>query len=403
MTTVTHAGADFYRAQKGPGAKARIKGARWALLAVGLLLAIIVIGIITRTDTDSIPMSIHNPGPDGTRALAQVAADHGVHIRQIDELVDARITDHSSTTLVIGSSPYMQGYQAQSVFAYPGPIVVLGDGAAVARAASQFIYTDSAPSGVVTAACAHPAAVAAGSVQTEGRVWSSAAETDIACFPHGDGAAMVIVEREGKGDVTLIADPSLATNAHITDEGNAALMLHLIGARDTAVWYTGSLYDTTVLTWTDNTTHREEFDDIQPSTDFLPPGTGNALYALALALVVVAWWRARRFGAIVHEPLPVVVRAAETTRGRARMYRAARASGRAAASLRAAAALRMGPRVGVQRNADAQTLVAAVANATGWTRAEVHDTLFGPPPRTEAEMMTLLSKIDTLENEVHGS
>src|SRR5690606_29283967 len=127
------------------------------------------------------------------------------------------------------------------------------------------------------------------------------------------------------------------------------------------------------------------------------------LYALGLALVVVAWWRARRFGAIIHEPLPVVVRAAETTRGRARMYRAARASGRAAASLRAAAALRMGQRVGVPRNADDKTLVAAVANAAGWTSAQVQETLFGPPPRTEAEMMTLLSKIDTLENEVHGS
>lgn len=403
MTTVTHAGADFYRADKGPGAKARIKGARWALLALGLLVAIVVIGFITRTDTDSIPMSIHNPGPHGTRALAEVAGDQGVHMRQIDELVKARITDPSSTTLVIGSSPFMQGYQAQSVLAYPGPIVVLGDGAAVARAASRFIYSNTADAGVLTAECVNVDALAAGRVKTDGRVWRNAEDSDESCFPTDDGALMVTVQREGKADVTLIADPTIATNGAITEEGNAALMLRLIGGLDNVVWYTGSLYDTTVLTWTGDGMTPEKFDELQPSTDFLPPGTGNALYALGLALVVVAWWRARRFGAIIHEPLPVVVRAAETTRGRARMYRAARASGRAAASLRAAAALRMGQRVGVPRNADDKTLVAAVANAAGWTSAQVQETLFGPPPRTEAEMMTLLSKIDTLENEVHGS
>ncbi len=404
MTTVTHAGADFYRAEKGPGATARIKGARWVLLALGLLVGIIVIGVVTRTHTDSIPMSIHNPGPLGTRALAQVAEAQGVDVRQIDQLVNARITDPDSTTLVIGSSTYMQGYQAQSVFSYPGPVVVLGDGSAVARAAARYIYLGSTDARVIASVCTNPDATAAGTITTSGPVWVSAPDSSEQCFPAGEGAVMVVIERDGQGDVTLIADPELATNAAITQEGNAALMLRVIGGLDNVVWYTGSLYDTTVLTWTGSGADTpKEFDDVQPSTDFLPPGTGNALYALGLALVVVAWWRARRFGAIIHEPLPVVVRAAETTRGRARMYRAARASGRAAASLRAAAALRMGQRVGVPRSADHQTLIAAVANATGWTSAQVAETLFGPPPRTEAEMMTLLSKIDTLENEVHGS
>lgn len=404
MTTVTHAGADFFRAPQGPGAKARVKGARWVLVALGLLVGIVVIGVITRTDTDSIPMSIHNPGPLGTRALAQVAEDHGVDVRQIDELVKARITDPESTTLVIGHSTYMQGYQAQSVLAYPGPIVVLGDGSAVARAASRNIYWGSTDAAVLDAACENPDATAAGTIKTSGPIWVSASEPSETCFPTADGAVMVVVPRDDKGDVTLIADPGLATNESITGEGNAALMLRLIGGLDNVVWYTGSLYDTTVLTWTGGGTDTpKEFDDVQPSTDFLPPGTGNALYALGLALVIVAWWRARRFGAIVHEPLPVVVRAAETTRGRARMYRAARASGRAAASLRAAAALRMGQRVGVPRSADHATLIAAVANASGRTSAYVEETLFGPPPQTEAEMMTLLSRIDTLENEVHRS
>ena len=62
-------------------------------------------------------------------------------------------------------------------------------------------------------------------------------------------------------------------------------------------------------------------------------------------------WRGRRLGRLVPEPLPVVVRAVETTEGRARMYRRSRAHGRAAATLRAATLARLRDRTGLPRGA----------------------------------------------------
>lgn len=395
----------YMRAAEGPGAVRRIKGARWIIAGAVLVLAIIAIGYANRSDLDYVPMSIHNPNPQGARALAQVAQHQGLDLRQIDALVDARITDPAATTLVISSPTYLQGFQAQSILDYPGPILVLGQSPALASAASETMVYDAGPSGAIKASCSHPDARAAGTIDTRGPILVDVPDDYTTCFESRAGAVMAVQHRDGEGSVTFLADSSIVTNDAIDQAGNAALALRLIGTHEHAVWYVGSYFDTSTLTWSRGGSGGgpAERADVQPSTDFLPPGTGNALYALALALGVVAWWRARRFGPLVHEPLPVVIRSAESTRGRARLYRAAGATGRAAASLRAAAALRMGKRLGVTRAGERATLVAAIVRASGWSREAVEAVLFGPPPQNESDMMRLISRIDTLENEVHRS
>src|SRR5690606_29787188 len=132
-------------------------------------------------------------------------------------------------------------------------------------------------------------------------------------------------------------------NRTIAEEGNAALALRSIGAHENVVWYVGGGFDSSTLTWTQPGSPGDPGAPGEPgggssgppdaAPDFLPPGTGNFLYGLGLALAVVVLWRARRFGALVTEPLPVVIRSSEATRGRARLYRAARAHGRAGAAL----------------------------------------------------------------------
>ena len=86
-----------------------------------------------------------------------------------------------------------------------------------------------------------------------------------------------------------------------------------------------------------------------------------------MAVVVLALWRARRLGRVVEEPLPVVVRAAETVEGRGRLYRAAGARDRAAEALRRGARDRLVPRLGLPAGADREALVGTVAVRTGRT------------------------------------
>ena len=61
--------------------------------------------------------------------------------------------------------------------------------------------------------------------------------------------------------------------------------------------------------------------------------------------VLAMLWRGRRLGPLAAEPLPVVVRSAETAEGRARLYQDGRSLDRAAATLRAAALTRLSARL----------------------------------------------------------
>ena len=77
---------------------------------------------------------------------------------------------------------------------------------------------------------------------------------------------------------------------------------------------------------------------------------------IAVALVLAALWRMRRFGPLVFEPLPVLVRASETAEGHGRLYRSRRARGRAAAALRSASVARITTRTGLPQTASPEAV-----------------------------------------------
>jgi hypothetical protein len=407
MTAAVEVTADgFTRRSEGPGVRRRVAGAKWVIGGAVLIAILAVIAFAQRADNDYTPLSIKNYEPTGARALAEVAADRGLELRQVEELGDARIADPEATTLVIANGQALQAFQARTILDYPGDVVIIGDSPAIWAELGDDFFLGMSAETTVAAQCSHEDAKAAGTLRTSGAVFVGTTDSTARyCFlpTDGEGAVVVFTHGTGGGRVTAVADPTIVVNDGIDNEGNAALALRLIGKHDNAVWYLGSYFDTTVLTWTsaDNPQGPAHRDGVPASTDFLPPGTGNVVFALALALFVVALWRARRFGPLVHEPLPVVIRSSESTRGRARLYRTAGASGRAAASLRASAATRIGARIGVPRSAPKAVLVAATARAAGRPPTEVEAILYGPPPTTESAMMNLVDQIDILEREVH--
>jgi hypothetical protein len=111
-------------------------------------------------------------------------------------------------------------------------------------------------------------------------------------------------------------------------------------------------------------------------------------------------WRGRRLGRLVPEPLPVVVRAVETTEGRARMYRRSAARGWAATTLRAAALGRLRRRTGLPRGVTPAETAAVVADRTGIPAVEVSAVLTGAPPADDAGLVRLAQTLDQLDREV---
>lgn len=399
--TSTTTSEGFTVASAAPGLRSRAAHLRWWWVPIGLLAVLIGAITLVKPTEDFASLSIKNYRPEGARALAEVASSQGVSMRQIHALSAARIVDPANTTVIIADGRYVYDAQVDSILGYPGDVVVIDPSyEMLARVAPDLVASATDPD-VTDANCADPDATAAGAISTLGGTLVGALPSGaVGCFSsEADGHAMIVITTDGH-TLTLLADSSVVTNAHIAEQGNAALALRLTGRHSTAVWYLGDGYDTTSLAWLDPT-GGGHVPNPSPSLDFFPPGTGNAVFALFLSLIAVALWRGRRFGPLVTEPLPVVIRSSEATAGRARLYKIARAHGRASASLRAAAAARMGVRLGIARTPDKEHLVNAISRTTGRSISEINSLLYGPPPSSESAMMELIAHIDTIENEVH--
>lgn len=375
----------------------------WSLtLIFSALLAVMMASTPTK---DSALLSLNNSGDDGARATGEVLRGRGLDVRQITRLGAARIARPQDTTLAVVLPSQMIGYQLDSVLAYPGDIVFVGVTPDLLAAIDPRLGSaDTAEVTLRGARCSAPDAIAAGRISTGGAEMDAAGvDGATVCFPSTGGIGPFVVLTRGGHTITLLSDATLPMNGNLTDYGNAALVFRALGKHPTLVWYLGNPLDTSTLTYSHSSGAGSGTggDTAEPSADFLPPGTGTALYALAIAVLIAAIWRGRRMGPLVTEALPVVVPSSETTRGRARLYRRARAYGRASASLRAAAAERMGRRLGVPRGGDAASLIRAVARATGREPVAVERLVYGPPPDGEHAMMDLVQELDTLERQVH--
>ena len=375
------------------------RGKFW-LISLGLIAALAIFVAVTQRPTDYRELSIDNSTNTGTRAVAQILRGQGVTVQQWDQLARVVIEDSNSTTLVIAGADRLTTAQVDSVLAYQGDVVFLGVSSDLVLATDPGLDVryDFLPE-TVDASCADPDASAAERSRVEFTGISVVEETDAElCFGNrSDVYSMAVVEAD-KGTRTLLANPTIAQNGSLLSVGNAALALRTMGHHEHVAWYLADVYDPTLLG-----TNPGEPGDLSVAPDLLPPGFGTAIYALALTALVAALWKGRRFGPLAVEPLPVVVRSSEATRGRARLYRRARAYGRATAALRASAARRMGGRLGVPRASERDALVAAVSRASGRPAPDVARILYGPAPDTEAQMMSLIDELDSLEGQVHRS
>jgi hypothetical protein len=233
-------------------------------------------------------------------------------------------------------------------------------------------------------ACTLPAAVRAGDAETGGVTYQSGGGAT-ECYAASGRATLL-----QRGSVTLLGSPDLFTNARLAKRGNAALALGLLGAGSDVQWLLP----------------RPGARDVAGGgslNDLIPTAVKLAVLQLFVAFGVLALWRARRLGAVVVEPLPVVVRAAESVEGRSRLYRASRSRSTAAEALRAGARDRLAHRLGLGPETSRQGMVAAVVARTGGDPAAVDALLYGAAPTDDDALVVLADDLDILILEVAGS
>ncbi len=183
----------------------------------------------------------------------------------------------------------------------------------------------------------------------------------------------------------LVGSPSVFDNEGIVRAGNAAFALNLLGGHRSLTWYMPTLRDVAASG--------------PPDLNALSPGWVTPLVLLLFVVfIAAAVWRGRRFGPLVVENLPVVVRSGETMEGRARLYQRSSARLRAIDSIRIGTIGRLGVAVGLPSTASVLEVCDTVAALTGTDRSDVRDLLVDAQPRTDSQLVSLSDRLARLES-----
>jgi len=371
---------------EAPPSRRRALGG-WAIIVVvlvGVGLVGVVIAGLGQWRTHG-PLDPESAGPDGTRALAEILRDRGVGVSVVrDRATAERRAAEPGTTLVLPDDPTLSDDAFSRLAAAADDVVVPDPHARGIR----LLFPGARPAGVGPAApvapgCGLPEAERAGSI-VPGAVFAPAGGA-VACYPAEGGHALLVSDADGRR-IAAIDGGALFDNAHLAENGNAALAIGLLGRTPSVVWFVPDLADS----------------DLAPGDatlgDVTPPWVTPAIALLLVAVLAAALWRGRRFGPLVAESLPVSVRANETAEGRARLYARSRDAAHAAHALRAGTLARLRTRLGLGAAADAGAVASAAASRTGLPLPRVRALLVDEPPTDDRALLALAEGLDALES-----
>ncbi|MEU6486794.1 DUF4350 domain-containing protein [Streptomyces sp. NPDC046887] len=377
--------------------------ARGILLAAALVLLAAAVMALLRADSQYGSLDPRSADPDGSRATAELLKQRGVTVRVATTLDQALADSGPGSSLLVTTPDLLTDRQQRRLRAEldstGGRLLLLSAGPSATGTLAPGVRTDAtAPVTTLRPSCALPAAKRAGAVDLGGRLYTTEATDSHLCYPSDGSASLARVGSPAGGETVLLGSGDLLRNEHLDEQGNASLVLQLLGSRTHLTWYLPSLDDPTAV--------GERADDGSDSfLELIPSGWLWGTLQLALAGALAALWRARRLGPLVTERLPAVVHASETTEGLARLYRKTDARDRAATVLREASRVRLAPLVGVapRQAHDPGVLLPAVSERLPSTRLEPAALLFGPTPADDTALILLADQLDALEREVRTS
>lgn len=369
----------------------------WLVLgAIAVLVALLGILLTGADRSAGVPLDPANAGLVGGKAVAEVLRQQGVDVRPAGTLAEVRDGATDDTTVLVfdpDANLDDSGYDALTSIA-SSIVVVEPDYRALQRLAPGVRAAGGvAGSGPVDAECSVPAAVRAESIDprpsgnessvSAGGTFRIVDGGATGCFGSGDRYSLVTTTVDGRS-VALLGSAAVLMNDTVGRSGNAALALNLLGAHRTLVWYQPGIADRAVTG--------------PPDISALTPGwVTPVVILLVLVFIAAAFWRGRRFGPLVVEDLPVVVRAGETREGRARLYQRSSARLRAVDALRIGTLGRLASIAGLPQATGAGEIADAVAALIRRDRGTVRAILIDDVPRTDADLIALSDSLAELE------
>ncbi|NIH71619.1 MULTISPECIES: DUF4350 domain-containing protein [Auritidibacter] len=343
-----------------------------SVIAGILVLAGVVFYALLPSTTQGIPYSTDNPGRYGSQAMTRILEDRGVSVHTaatVDQL-EGQLNQHPDATVVLidennnlASAPHDSRQRAAEAIPPSQLVISTSSPELLEHFTDEFsrdYATVSSHDGGITAGTTEDCQLKHGRVA--GEIDSSSWAVSVprtqresgqisTCFPVPENAssdqATALLAETATG-ITVLTSPKIFTNERIDERGNAALALRLAGSREDLIWYTPDF--------------TELLDSDAPLSEAqLPRFVVFGIWWAVVLAVLAMFWLGRRHGPIVREPLPSVVKPAETTVGRARMHRRAGHHLQALEALEQATLRRIAHSMRLGRNTDPQTIMRQAA------------------------------------------
>ena len=373
-----------------------------AILIVALAVGAGIANTVLAGRNDQRSYSPDSLEKDGVAALAAVLEQSGVQLVHVQKAAD--LAPSAETTVVLTQPDYLSETDAKKVRDSGATVILLGSaywwdpeiwGFSVNAWTSEAYSEDML---VEDALVREDSCPLLGLVEDDADGSTVAPVSQILyddeslpserCFAFDDGygwarsASYPNVEYYGAG-LSL-------TNEFLDQYSNAGVALRLLSRHSTVLWLEGYA--------------SEEFvgeGDI--SYGSLPQWFTLSVAALLLSGLWFAAYKARRFGKLVAEPMPVVVPAEEANEGRARLYQANSAAAHSANVLRAAFISRYASRLGIAPGASPDAVTRAFTAATGQPARAVSDALYTHPVNTDSDLAHVAAALSSLEKEFNNA
>ncbi len=203
-------------------------------------------------------------------------------------------------------------------------------------------------------------------------------DSSTGCF--GD---VVVLRPFGEGAIVSVGGPGPFLNERLAQESNAVLAVSLMAPRPgTSVAFLEPALPTGV--------------GGETLVDLIGDGVWAMVVQAGVAFALFAWWRARRLGAPVREPLPVVISGSELTGARGRLLEGTGRCDAAAIDIRAGAAARLARLAGLPPSSEAANVAAAVGAAHNVDVTEVTELLMTRPVGDDAALLDLSRDLASL-------
>lgn len=376
MATITGAGPE--------ATPRRWRAWRWVLVTLLVLAVIAGVDAYLNAPRPGPRMDPASTSSDGAHALVELLRGAGVDVVVAHNIADVETAARPDALILVAQSQYLTDELLDRLDNVHSDLLLVEPTARAREALLPGVRVAHVKAFDLDPNCTLREAVRSGAVRfgVSNTYESEDGREMTRCY---DGA-LIRFRSDGR-TITAVGNTDFMTNGSLLQAGNAALAMNLAGDRPRLVWYAP---------------HAVEGESSPKSTllQLLPPKVFWLVGQLALVVLLVAVWKARRPGPLVAEELPVVVRASETVEGRGRLYRSRRARDRAAAALRAATLARLLPRLGLGAGASPSAVVTTAAGRIGSDPAFVSYQLFGPPPTTDNDLLQLARALDDIERQV---